>query len=114
MSISSAMSGMSVSMHGEEVSLDQAIEGTFKQLQTHLNNTQNNICGLATADDRGDFRYSYELQCKINFSLAEMLILFRDLKSIVKQIKLKPETDEDKEWVQSYEIDFKKQCEEQK
>jgi len=114
MSISSAMSGMSVSMHGEEVSLEDAVNDCFKSIQTHINNTQNNICGLATADDRGDFRYSYELQCKINYSLAEMLILFKDLKSIVKQIKLKPETDEDKEWMTSFDIEFKKECEEQK
>ena len=114
MSISSAMSGMSVSIHGEEVNLEDAVNDCFKSIQGHLNNTQNHICSLATADDRGDFRYSYELQCKINFNLAEMMILFRDLKSIVKQIKLKPETDEDREWIQSYDIDFKKECEEQK
>lgn len=114
MSVSSAMSGMSVSMHGEEVSLEDAVNDCFKSIQGHINNTQNHICGLATADERGDFRYSYELQCKINYSLAEMLILFKDLKSIVKQIKLKPETDEDKEWVTSFDIDFKKECEEPK
>ena len=114
MSVSSAMSGMSVSMHGEEVSLEDAVNDCFKSIQGHLNNTQNNICGLATADERGDFRYSYELQCKINYSLAEMLLLFRDLKSIVKQIKLKPETDEDREWMSSFDIEWLKQCEEQK
>jgi hypothetical protein len=101
------MSGMSVKMNGEEVALDAAVDDCFKSIQSHLNNTQNHICGLATADDRGDFRYSYELQCKINYSLSEMMLLFKDLKSIVKQIKLTPASDEDREWVTSYDIEFK-------
>ena len=106
MSISSAMSGLSVSMNGEECSLEEAVTSTFKNIQTHINNTENNICGLAVADDRGDFRYSYELQKKIEFSLSELLLLFKDLKSIVKQIKLKPTNDADRDWIKSFDIEF--------
>lgn len=106
MSISSAMSGLSVSMNGEECSLEEAVTSTFKEIQQHINNTENNICGLAMADEKGDFRYSYELQKKIEFSLSELLLLFKDLKSIVKQIKLKPNNEEDRQWTLSYDIEF--------
>jgi len=114
MSISSAMSGLSVSMNGEECSLEEAVTSTFKEIQTHINNTENNICGLAVADDRDDFRYSYELQKKIELSLSELLLLFKDLKSIVKQIKLKPTNEEDRQWALSYDIEWANKIKEEK
>mgnify|MGYP003654929343 CR=1 FL=1 len=113
MSVSSAMSGLSVSMNGDEISFDTAVTETFKQIQTNLNNCENNIYGLATADDRGDFRYSYELQKKIEFNLSEMLLLFKDLKSVVRQIKLKPTNDGDRDWVKSFDVEFANQKKEQ-
>ena len=115
MSVSSAMSGMSVSIHGEEMPLDQAIEETFKQLQTHLNNTQTNLIQLSMTEDRGEgFKYSYEMQKKVEWSISEMTLLFKDLKSITKQVKLSPTTDEEKQWKLSFDINFQKECEEQK
>ena len=114
MSISSAMSGLSVSMHGEECSLEEAVTSTFKEIQTNLNACENNICGLAVADDRGDFRYSYELQKKIEFNLSEMLLLFKDLKSIVKQVKLKPTNDGDRDWIKSFDIEWENSIKEEK
>jgi oligoribonuclease (3'-5' exoribonuclease) len=114
MSINSSMSGMSINMHNEEVSLEEAVTSTFKSIQGHINACENNICGLAVADDRGDFRYSYELQKKIEFNLSEMLLLFKDLKSIVKQIKLKPTNEEDRQWSLSYDIEFANSIKEEK
>ena len=114
MSINSSMSGMSINMHNEEVSLEEAVTSTFKSIQGHINNTENNICGLAMADEKGDFRYSYELQKKIEFSLSEMLLLFKDLKSIVRQIKLKPTNEEDRQWSLSHDIEWQNQIKEEK
>ena len=41
---------------------------------------------------------------KIDDNISEMNELFKSLKSIVKQIKMKPETDEDKQFVKDFEF----------
>ena len=114
-SICSAMSEISISLNGVEQSLEQAIDDTFKELQQNLNFCQTNLRNLAQCEERGDeFEISHDICSKINSNILEMKELFLDLHSIVKQIKLKPETPEEKQWMENYNEEKKREKEEDK
>ena len=114
-SISSMMSEISISLNGVEQSLEQAIDDTFKELQGNLNFCQCNLRNLAQCEERGDeFQISHDICSKINNNISEMKELFKDLQSIVKQIKLKPENDEERTWMISYDEEKKRNDEEEK
>ena len=108
MSIRSNMSDLSVVLNGEEVNIDEAINDTYREIQSHLNATQSQLRNLAQVEERSEtFRYSHELCTNIDYNIKEILELFKDLKSIVKQVRLKPTTPEQKEWQIAYDIQFK-------
>ena len=114
-SISSMMSEVSISLNGVEQSLELAIDETFKSLQQNLNFCQCNLRNLATCEERGDeFEISHDICYRINDNILEMKELFLDLNSIVKQIKLKPETPEEKNWMETYNEEKKREKEEDK
>ena len=114
-SICSAMSEVSISLNGVEQSLEQAIDDTFKELQQNLNQSQCNLRNLATCEERGDeFQISHDICYRIHDNILEMKELFLDLNSIVKQIKLKPETPEEKNWMETYNEEKKREKEEDK
>ena len=114
MSVCSQMSEMSVSMHGDEVGLVEAIDTVFRDLQKHLNSSQCNLRSLSLCHDRNDeFEISHRYCVEIDQDLGEMLLLFKDLKSIVLQIKLKPENYEEKEWLKEFELTRKLEKQEQ-
>lgn len=103
MSVSSCMSEISVSINGEDVILEKAIDDVYKKLQQSLNDSQcvlRSLCSLLDQDQ--DFetscKYAYEIEDHTN----GMNELFKDLKSIVKQVKVKPENDQEKEWLKSF------------
>lgn len=108
MSVSSAMSGMSLqSRAGEEVNLDDLMTQTFKDIQGHLNNVHCQICTLAQVEDRGEtYQYAYPIQKEIEYSITVMTDLFKELKSITKQLKLSPTTPQEREWKASFDIEF--------
>ena len=99
MSVSSCLSEVSVSINGQEIPLDDAINQTFSGIQRHLNESQNNLRMLGTLLERDDleFRDGVNYSDKIDDDIDSMVALFKDLKSVVKQIVGKP-TEEDKEW----------------
>ena len=114
MSVCSQMSEMSVSMHGEETNLVEAIDTVFRDLQHHLNSSQCNLRNLAQCNERADeFQVSHRYCVEIDQDVSEMLNLFKDLKSIVKQIKLKPESPEEVEWLKEFELTRKLEKQEQ-
>jgi hypothetical protein len=109
------MSEMSISMHGEETNLVEAIDTVFRDLQHHLNSSQCTLRNLSMCNERSDeFQVSHKYCVEIDQDLSEMLLLFKDLKSIVKQIKLKPENDEEKTWLNEFELTRKLEKEEEK
>ena len=115
MSVCSQMSEMSVLIGGEETNLVEAIDTVFRDLQQHLNSSQCNLRNLAQCGERSDeFEVSHKYCCSIDDDLSEMLLLFKDLKSIVKQIKLKPESPEEVEWLKQFELTRKLEKEEEK
>ena len=115
MSICSQMSEMSISINGMEVNLVEAIDSAFRDLQKHLNSSQCNLRNLASCSDRGDeFEVSHKYCCEIDDDVSAMLLLFKDLKSIMKQVKLTPENDTEKDWLRNFNEERKLAKQEQK
>lgn len=117
MSICSAMSevSISISINGQEMTVDTAINDTFREIQSNLNDTQTKLRTLAQIEERSEtFQMSHELCTNIDHNLKEITLLFKDLRSIVKQVKLKPETPEEKQWMTSFDIEWKNLIKEQK
>lgn len=107
MSIMSNMSDVSVVLNGEEIDIDTAINDTYRDIQGYLNTTQSQLRNLAQVGERSEtFRYSHELCTNIDANIKEILELFKDLKSVVKQIKLKPADQSDKDWQTNFDIQF--------
>ena len=99
MSVSSNGSCISVSINGEEMDLETAINDVFVGIQRHLNESQTSLRTLAMLIEKDDieFRESVAYSDKIDDDIDQMMLLFKSLKSVVKQIICKPES-EDKEW----------------
>jgi len=103
----SNLSDTSVILNGEEIDVDSAINDTYRDIQGYLNTTQSQLRALAQAEDRSEgFRYSHHLCMTIDRNIKEILELFKDLKSIVKQVKLKPDGDDDRMWQAGFDIEF--------
>tara|TARA_R110000782_G_scaffold71722_1_gene143758 strand:+ start:1653 stop:2018 length:366 start_codon:yes stop_codon:yes gene_type:complete len=94
------MSTMSVSVFGEEVKLEVAIDDIFKKIQTSINNTHYQIREMCMDLDReDDFKVSYEHHVKVGDYVDDLAGLFKELKSVTKQVLGKPDTPEDKVWL---------------
>jgi hypothetical protein len=99
-SICSTMSTMSVSVFGEEIILEQALDDIFKQLQTSLNDCHSETREMAMNLDReDDFKIFYEHDRKIQEFVDGLTVLFKELKSVSKQVMGKPDNEEDKAWL---------------
>jgi len=94
MSISSAMSGMSVSYNGVDMEIEEAIDDIFKKLQGFINNTHCEIRSLAMCPEQ-DANYMEALQIwkQLDTSIYGALDLFSELRSISKQVLGKPSAD---------------------
>ena len=101
-SICSTMSTMSVSVFGEEIILEQALDSIFKQLQTSLNDCHSQTREMAMDLDRDDdFKIFYEHDRKIQEYVDSLTVLFKELKSVSKQVLGKPDNEEDKAWLKT-------------
>ena len=85
------MSNMSVSFCGNEIPLADALDECFVELQGHLNHLHSYTRELAMMGDQDN---DYEVELKqvltIDDCIDEMSELFKDLKSVTKQIIGKP------------------------
>ena len=87
MSVCSNSSEMSVSVFGEEMPIDQALDQIFLDLQSNLNSCHCSIRSLAMSDERADtFLEAGGLVLEINGFADEIQTLFRELKSVSKQL----------------------------
>jgi enoyl-[acyl-carrier-protein] reductase (NADH) len=94
------MSEMSVSVFGEEMQLEVAIDRVFKDIQNAINGSHCQIREMVSDMDRDDdYKVAVEHQTNIDTFVTELGDLFKQLKSVVKQITPKPETDEEKQWL---------------
>ncbi len=97
MSQSSQLSQMSVSFCGEEMDLELAISKCFKEIQTHLNSTEEHLRLLAMlCDQDGDYQTCLDYNDHVEDSIDGMQDLFKELKSIMSQISLKPQDADEK------------------
>ena len=89
------MSNMSVSYQGNEIPLHEALDECFVELQGHLNHLHSYTRELAMMGDQDN---DYEVELKqvltIDDCIDEMSELFKDLKSVTKQIIGKPPKEE--------------------
>ena len=87
MSICSAMSDMSVSYYGEDVNLEEALDETFKKIQTFVNDCHYSVRSLAMSDEQdGDYLLALDQYHEIIISIDGMLSLMTELKSISKEV----------------------------
>jgi hypothetical protein len=99
----------SIMLNGDEMDLSDAIDQVFKGLQSHLNDSQSSLRQLAILSEQdGDFKVAVELSDEINLDIDGMMALFKDLKSVCKQIVGKPISDEEKNWMKQH-IEYLKQ-----
>lgn len=103
MSVSSAGSCMSVSYCGSEVALEVALDDIYQKLQDHLNKLH--CCSRTMAmlseqetDQDADFKECAKYNDVIVENVDGMADLFKELKSISKEILGKPPTPDLKLW----------------
>lgn len=115
MSQSSQLSNISVSYYGEEMDLESAIDDAFRELQTHMNSTQQYLRSLAMlCDQDGDYKECLALNDHIEDSIDGVNDLFNELRKIVGQISLKPQDAEEKEIYREHKEARKKKKEDEK
>jgi hypothetical protein len=103
MSVSSAKSSMSVSYCGSEMPLEQALDDVFQKLQQHLNNCHCAVRSMSmleeqSLDEDSDFKDATKYDDIIQDDTSGMIDLFKDLKSISKQVLGKPPNPDMKAW----------------
>ena len=117
MSVSSVGSTCSVGFKGQAVNLEQALDSTIRDLQSHLNMVQVHLRLIAsTVEQDDDLAVELELSGKLDDDLRQMGWLFEDLRSFATDLISVPETIEEKSqmkvWkVQRKEIERKSQIE---
>ena len=114
MSVSSARSSMSVSYCGSEMPLEQALDDVFQKLQQHLNNSHCAVRSMSmleeqSMDEDEDFKEATKYDDIIQDDVDGMIALFKDLKSISKQVLGKPPNPDMKTWYANHQTQRKEE-----
>jgi len=121
MSICSDLSNVSISIRGEEVNVEKALDDTIRELQQHLNQLQVIFRQIAMSSeqqlgdetkvdtkDHGQLTVSCDLllSCKQVDSMQERIVrmngLFDDLMSMSMQLVYEPESLDEKKYLKEY------------
>lgn len=121
MSICSDLSNVSVSIHGQEVNVEKALDDTIKALQAHLNDLQIVFRQIAMSSEQfigdetqidskeyGKLTISNDLilSCKQVDKMQEHIVkmngLFDDLMSMSMQLVYEPESSDEKKYLKEY------------
>jgi hypothetical protein len=104
MSTSSNLSDVSISWGDSDVDLETLLIKTYRDIQSHLNNSEYNLRYMGTCCDRADDDFAEMMRHGdlISDDIDEMIILFTDLKRIVKELVGKPITPDEKLWLKNY------------
>jgi hypothetical protein len=103
MSVCSNASDISVSINGYEIPVDIAIDDTFKGIQRSVNDSQCTLRSLIQLIEQDkDYKTSLEYSFEILDHIDTMNMLFKDLKTIVKQVQIKPQDNEEKEILKQF------------
>ena len=109
MSVSSVGSSMSIgSFRGQDdVDLDTVLDELYKDLQSNLNNTQSAIRQLAACPEQdADFIEAAKIYFELDDYVDTLLELFRELKSVSKEVLGTAPKD--------LKTEYKKMCEDRK
>ena len=114
MSVSSARSSMSVSYCGSEVALEEALDDVFQKLQQHLNDAHCAVRSMSmleeqSMDEDEDFKEATKYDDIIQDDVDGMIALFKDLKSISKQVLGKPPNPDMKAWYVNHQTQRKEE-----
>lgn len=108
MSVSSVGSMASVSHHGEQVSLDRALELCVNDLIRHLNHVQLALRSIAAAPEQDlPFNEELDLARKMDDDLRQMGYLLEDLRYMEEDLLSIPETPEDKLLLKTWKTERK-------
>ena len=115
MSVSSARSSMSVSYCGSEVALEEALDDVFQKLQQHLNDAHCAVRSMSmleeqSMDEDEDFKEATKYDDTIQDDVDGMIALFKDLKSISKQVLGKPPNPDMKAWYVNHQTQRKQEA----
>ena len=107
MSITSALSDLSVSYYGEEMNLEEALNDVFARIQTFVNDTHVNVRSLAMLPEQdNDFMAGLDIYHNIIEGVDGMIDLMKELKKMSKEVLGKPPT-ELKQEVAAKVLEFK-------
>lgn len=108
MSEFSTASSVSVSLNGDTMDLETALDSVVRDLQKHLNLVQMNLRSIGLGEERND---SFEEQIleadNIQNSILEMNFLFNSLYDMAYQIVGDPQTKEEKSWLKTHKAERK-------
>lgn len=121
MSVCSDLSNVSVSIHGQEVNVEKALDDTIRALQSHLNDLQVVFRQIAMSSEQflgdetqvdskeyGKLTISNDLilSCKQVDKMQEHIVkmngLFDDLMSMSMQLVYEPESSDEKKYLKEY------------
>ena len=108
MSVSSVGSTCSVGFKGQAVNLEQALDSTIRDLQSHLNLVQCHLRSIAaTVEQDDDFSVELDLTGKMDDVLRSMTWLFDDLRQMAADLISVPETSEEKAQLKIWKVQRK-------
>ena len=108
MSVSSVGSTCSVGFKGQAVNLEQALDSTIRDLQSHLNMVQVHLRTIAaTVEQDDDFSVELDLTGKMDDDLRSMIWLFDDLRQFAADLISVPETSEEKAQLKIWKVQRK-------
>ena len=108
MSVTSGASSVSVSLNGQEMDLETALDNVIRELQKHLNLVQMELRTIGMASEReDDFEDMIKEADKIQDNILEMNQLFERLYDMAYQIVGDPETPEERQFLKQHKIERK-------
>ena len=94
-----------ITILGREMTVFEAIDVVFRNLQSSLNDahccsrTLSNLCDV----DESSFKKSYELSANIQDYSSDFTVLMKELNKITKYLTIKPEDSGEKQWCGEFE-----------
>ena len=97
-----------ITILGREMTLHEAIDFIYKNLQELLNNCHSGTRHiLLLHDDDSGFKKSHELSSDILDFTFDLKMLLTELDKVLKKIAFKPEDNSEKEWLKAFLEDRK-------
>ena len=97
-----------ITILGREMTLHEAVNFIYKNLQELLNNCHSGTRHIIMLnDDDSAFKTSHELSSNILDFTFDLKLLLTELDKVLKKIAFKPEDNDEREWLKSFLEDRK-------